>query len=129
MGILDKMLHDEEEGFSPKKIEIEPVKHIPVTKRLDFWIAFLIFIAALALRLYSLFNITNPQNSGVEGWYSDTYHHWQIAYLSNQIGFNEGFLRLWDLKGLEYFWGLMHPLIGSLLISITGSADIVIFRV
>jgi hypothetical protein len=74
-----------------------------------------------------IFFVTDPQNPGL-GWYGDTFHHWQIAYLSMEIGFEEGFLRLWDFKGMEYFWGLLHPLILAALFTITGSVDVVIPR-
>jgi hypothetical protein len=90
-------------------------------------IALGIFFLALLPRLYVLFFVTDPQNPGM-GWYGDTFHHWQIAYLSKEIGFSQGFLRLWDFKGMEYFWGLLHPLSLSFLFTITGSIDIVIPR-
>lgn len=86
-----------------------------------------VFLAALLPRLVVLFFVTDPQNPGL-GWYGDTFHHWQIAYLSKEIGFSEGFLRLWDLKGLEYFWGLLHPLILIGLFKVMGSVSIVIPR-
>jgi hypothetical protein len=91
-----------------------------------FWMAG-IFLLALIPRLILLFFFTDPQNTGV-GYYSDSYHHWQIAYLSKEIGLSHGFLRLWDLKGLEYFWGLAHPLVLMILMFITGSHDIVLNR-
>jgi hypothetical protein len=90
-------------------------------------IALGIFLLALLPRLYVLFFVTDPQNPGM-GWYGDTFHHWQIAYLSKEIGFSQGFLRLWDFKGMEYFWGLLHPLILIFLFNITGSVDILIPR-
>jgi hypothetical protein len=74
------------------------------------FLPWLIFAVALLARLYVLFFVTDWENAG-PGWYGDVYHHWQIAYLTKEIGFNEGFLRLWDLRGLEYYWGLMHPLV------------------
>jgi hypothetical protein len=86
-----------------------------------------VFLLALLPRLYVLFFVTDPQNPGL-GWYGDAFHHWQIAYLSKEIGFSEGFLRLWDFKGMEYFWGLLHPLVLSGLFTIAGSVDIVIPR-
>lgn len=86
-----------------------------------------VLFCALGPRLYFLFFVSGTQNSG-PGWYGDVYHHWQIAYLSKTIGFKQGFLRLWDLKGMEYFWGLLHPLALSLLFSLTGSIDILIPR-
>jgi hypothetical protein len=86
-----------------------------------------IFLLALLPRLYVLFFVTDPQNPGM-GWYGDTFHHWQIAYLSDEIGFSKGFLRLWDFKGMEYFWGLLHPLTLIFFFNITGSVDILIPR-
>lgn len=90
-------------------------------------IPILIFAGALVARLLVLFVLTDPQNPGL-GWYGDVYHHWQIAYLSQEVGFSEGFLRLWDFKGLEFFWGLLHPLTLIALFNLTGSIDIVIPR-
>lgn len=87
----------------------------------------LIFLVALAPRLIVIFFVTDPQNPGL-GWYGDVYHHWQIAYLSKEVGFSQGFLRLWDFKGMEFFWGLLHPLVLIGLFTITGSVDIVIPR-
>lgn len=86
-----------------------------------------VFLLAVLPRLFVLFAVTDPQNPGI-GWYGDVYHHWQIAYLSKTVGFSEGFLRLWDFKGLEFFWGLLHPLALIILFTITGSVDIVIPR-
>jgi hypothetical protein len=85
------------------------------------------FVGALAASLFVVFVMTDPQNPGL-GWYGDVYHHWQIAFLSQEVGFSEGFLRLWDFKGLEFFWGLLHPLTLIALFNITGSIDIVIPR-
>ncbi|MFQ5921688.1 MAG: glycosyltransferase family 39 protein [Anaerolineales bacterium] len=86
-----------------------------------------IFLLAALPRLYVLFEVTDPQNPGL-GWYGDVFHHWQIAYLSDEVGFSESFLRLWDFKGMEFFWGLLHPLVLIGLFTITGSVDIVILR-
>ena len=83
-------------------------------------IPILIFAGALVARLLVLFVLTDPQNPGL-GWYGDVYHHWQIAYLSQEVGFSEGFLRLWDFKGLEFFWGLLRPLTLIALFNLTGS--------
>lgn len=122
---FNKILGEDEQADEKEK-EISKEKK---TSRKDLLIAFILFGLALAVRLYSLFYITDAQNSGVEVWYSDTYHHWQIAYLTKTIGLKQGFLRLWDLKGMEYFWGAAHPLVGALLITLTGSTSIVVFRV
>ena len=88
----------------------------------------MVFLFALALGVRLWFLLKNdPQNPGYD-WYGDVYHHWQIAYLSKTIGFKTDFLRLWDMKGLEFFWGLLHPLVLVILFGITGSIDIIIPR-
>lgn len=84
-----------------------------------------IFLLALVPRLLYIFVFSNPN---IPGWYTDVFHHWQIAYLSREIGFHQGFLRLWDLKGMEFFWGLLHPLVLIILFDITGSISILIPR-
>ena len=107
-----------------------PNTPVKVGARIDLkalTIPLVIFAGALAARLFVLFVVTDPQNPGL-GWYGDVYHHWQIAYLSQEVGFSEGFLRLWDFKGLEFFWGLLHPLTLIALFNLTGSIDIVIPR-
>lgn len=116
---------DEEE----LELEKEEVRPEPGEKpgRLGFLLPLGIFLLALLPRLYFLFFVSGVQNAG-PGWYGDVYHHWQIAYLSKEIGFKEGFLRLWDLKGMEYFWGLLHPLVLSFLFTLTGSVDILVPR-
>jgi len=86
-----------------------------------------VFLLSLFVRLYYLFVVSDPQNAGV-GWYNDSYHHWQIAYLTKEIGLGKGFLRLWDLVGVEYFWGLLHPLFLATIFTLTNSADIVVSR-
>ncbi|HKV32374.1 MAG TPA: hypothetical protein VJT14_15325 [Candidatus Dormibacteraeota bacterium] len=83
--------------------------------------------AALAPRLIYLFVISNPENAG-DGMYTDVYQHWQIAYLTKEIGLSHG-LRLWDLKGVEYFWGSLHPIVLVILFFVTGSTDIVLARI
>jgi len=87
-------------------------------------------IAALAAapRLLYLFVFTDPENPGVRR-YGDVWHHWQIAYLTKEIGLGapDG-PRLWDLKGLDYFWGILHPLLLVAIFDVTGSIDIVLNR-
>ena len=82
---------------------------------------------ALVPRLVYLFGISNPENAG-DGLYTDVYQHWQIAYLTKEIGLSHG-LRLWDLKGVEYFWGPLHPIVLVILFFVTGSTDIVLARI
>lgn len=85
----------------------------------------IVAVVALAPRLAYLFLGGDPQNAG-DGM-TDTYHHWQIAYLTQQVGLSHG-LRLWDLKGLEYFWGILHPIMLVILFWITQSIDIIVPR-
>jgi len=91
----------------------------------SWWTAGLL-VLALAPRLIYLFGISNPENAG-DGLYTDVYQHWQIAYLTKEIGLSHG-LRLWDLKGVEYFWGVLHPIVLVILFFVTGSTDIVLAR-
>lgn len=79
----------------------------------------LLFLMAIIARMYFIFYVSVPDNPGA-GWFGDAYHHWQIAYLTKEIGLSHGFLRLWDLKGMEYFWGLLHPVIMLIAFSVTG---------
>jgi hypothetical protein len=79
-------------------------------------------------RLLYLFVFTDPENPGL-GAYNDVWHHWQIAYLTKEIGLSApGGARLWDLKGLDYFWGVLHPILMVGVFDITGSVDIVLNR-
>jgi hypothetical protein len=87
-----------------------------------------VWAVALAPRLLALFFLTDPENPG-DGWHGDVFHHWQIAYLTKEIGlWDPNGPRLWDLKGLDYFWGLIHPALLVALFYVTGSVDIVIPR-
>src|ERR1700686_2587187 len=88
------------------------------------WV-FLVAIGALIPRLTYLFVFSDPENAG-QGW-TDAYHHWQIAYLTKEIGLTHG-PRLWDMRGVEYFWGPLHPLLMDALFFATGSIDIVLAR-
>lgn len=81
--------------------------------------------AAAIPRLVYLFVFTDPQNAG--HGFTDAYHHWQIAYLTKEIGLTHG-PRLWDMRGWEYYWGLLHPALMDLLFFATGSPDIVLAR-
>lgn len=87
-----------------------------------------VWAVALLPRLYALFLLTDPQNPG-DGWHGDVFHHWQIAYLTKEIGlWDPNGPRLWDLKGLDYFWGVIHPALLVVVFYLTGSVDIVIPR-
>ncbi|MCK4790561.1 MAG: glycosyltransferase family 39 protein [Desulfobacteraceae bacterium] len=138
-GIPDEVLVDlYADEMSPEEMEGDWLKEFrdrsaeggkmdKRTKLINLSITVGIFLLAALPRLYVLFFVTDLDNPGV-GWYNDTFHHWQIAYLSKEIGFSQGFLRLWDFKGMEYFWGLLHPLLLSVLFTLTGSIDILIPR-
>src|SRR5450759_1662560 len=91
------------------------------------WTAAVAAAAAIPRLLY-LFVFTDPENPGL-GAYNDVWHHWQIAYLTKEIGLSApGAPRLWDLKGLDYFWGILHPLLLVAVFDLTGSIDIVLNR-
>lgn len=60
-------------------------------------------------------------------WNSDSYHHWQISYLSLKIGFSQG--RLWDLNGCEYFWGIIPHVINAVIMALFRTASILPYRV
>jgi hypothetical protein len=80
----------------------------------------MIFVAALAARLLVWLYI--PLD-----WNWDSYHHWQISYLSLRIGF--GRERLWDLNGCEYFWSIVPHLVQSALMGVLGTSSMLPYRV
>ncbi|MBU1931390.1 glycosyltransferase family 39 protein [Patescibacteria group bacterium] len=123
---MDKILSEDDKVIAKLKKQHQKKQKKSINWR-TIAIAVLLFSLASAIRLYLLFKIEDPQNAH-PGWYEDTYHHWQIAYLSLTTGFKQSFLRLWDLKGMEYFWGVWHPLILAGLMKLTGSSSIVIAR-
>jgi hypothetical protein len=86
-----------------------------------------IFIIALIPRVIFMLVVSDP-NELIPSWSNDTWHRWQIAYLSKEIGFSQDFLRLWDLKGMEYYWGVIHPFLLAGLFAVTGSVDVMILR-
>ncbi len=88
------------------------------------WVA-AVAAGALVPRLVYLFFFTDTENAG-DG-FTDAYHHWQIGYLTKEIGLTHG-PRLWDLRGWEYYWGLLHPALMSAVFFLTGSPDIVLDR-
>jgi hypothetical protein len=127
---LPRLFLDEEE--EEKRLDRDAAEqqaaeeHAPAP--LAWWWLPAVAAGALATRLYCLFYLTDPENAG-DGWHGDVYHHWQIAYLTKEIGlWAPGGPRLWDLKGLDYFWGILHPILLVSLFYVTGSIDIVIAR-
>lgn len=119
---LPRLLADEDELDlqEPEAAAPDPIPASPPWP----WIAS-VGAASLVPRLVYLFLFTDPENAG-DG-FTDAYHHWQIAYLTKEIGVTHG-PRLWDLRGWEYYWGLLHPALMSAVFFITGSPDIVLDR-
>lgn len=115
------------EASNPKEGEVERVKEKNSLKLnlKQFRILIPVFLIALIPRVVYMFFLSDPI---VPGWYTDTFHHWQVAFLSKEIGFSNGFLRLWDFKGMEFFWGLLHPLLLAILFFFSGSTSIIIPR-
>ena len=130
MRLLPKFLPDEEEEDrrldQPVQIE-EPGPPLQPASHPWRWTLAIAAGAAIPRLLY-LFVFSDPENPG-ERRYGDVWHHWQIAYLTKEIGLSApGGPRLWDLKGLDYFWGILHPLLMVAIFDITGSIDIVLNR-
>jgi hypothetical protein len=125
LRLLPRILPDQEEEDRRLEQSAPEPKVAANRSPVDWgWIATVAAVAAIP-RLVYLFVFTNPENAG--HGFTDAYHHWQIAYLTKEIGLSHG-PRLWDLKGWEYFWGLLHPLLADILFFATGSADIVLTR-
>ena len=127
MRLLPRILADEDD--EDRQIEqSELAREAEVRRPLPWgWTAAVAAGAALP-RLAYLFVFTDPENPGL-GAYNDVWHHWQIAYLTKEIGLAvPGGPRLWDLKGLDYFWGVLHPLLMVAIFDLTGSIDIVLAR-
>jgi hypothetical protein len=80
---------------------------------------YLIFLAALTVRLTVWWFI--PVD-----WNWDSYHHWQISYLSLRGGFSGG--RLWDLNGCEYIWGMVPHLAEATLMGLLNTSSIEPYR-
>ena len=80
-----------------------------------------IALAGLSVRLIALFWITPVDFR----W--ESYHFWQIAYYTLRIGFSQG--RLWDLGGMEYFWGPLPILTQSILLGLLNTSSILIMRI
>jgi len=85
-----------------------------------------LFFLALGFRLLFLFFVSGLKYCG---WYHDSYHHWQIAYYSLHVGFKQNPPRMWDLNGMEYFWGLLPTLTESFLLWLFNTTSIVPFRI
>ena len=82
-------------------------------------LSLLVFLVALGSRLFIWWVI--PVD-----WNWDSYHHWQISYYSLKIGFAQ--LRLWDLNGCEYFWGMIPHIIQAVLLGALSTSSILPYR-
>jgi len=122
--LLPRILADENELDGETEAPITEPETEP-QPRPSWRILAIVGLAALLPRLVYLFAFTDPENAG-EG-FTDAYHHWQIAYLTKEIGLSHG-PRLWDLRGWEYYWGLLHPALMDAVYFVTGSSDIVLNR-
>ena len=134
MKLLPRILVDDEDEEELVIERSERTDEVPFAataisaKPMPWWALAAVWTVALLPRLYALFFLTDPQNPG-DGWHGDVFHHWQIAYLTKEIGlWDPNGPRLWDLKGLDYFWGLIHPALLVVLFYLTGSVDILIPR-
>lgn len=128
MKLLPRILPDEDEEDRRLDQPEAAAQAEPNARALHWgWTAAVAAAAAIPRLLY-LFVFTDPENPGL-GAYNDVWHHWQIAYLTKEIGLSApGGPRLWDLKGLDYFWGILHPLLLVAVFDLTGSIDIVLNR-
>jgi len=86
----------------------------------------LLFLVSIVIRLILLFFMTQP---GYTGWYGDVYHHWQIAYYTLHVGLNQNPPRMWDLNGMEYYWGILPALVHAFLLWVFNTASLVPFQV
>lgn len=125
---LPRILADEEDEYEIQPEPRPPERSMPAPAQLHWGWTLVVATGAAIPRLLYLFVLTNPENPG-DGVYDDVWHHWQIAYLTKQVGLTaQGGPRLWDLKGMEYIWGPLHPLLMSVVFTVTGSIDIVLDR-
>ncbi|GAC1506126.1 MAG: hypothetical protein NVS1B3_05380 [Candidatus Dormibacteraceae bacterium] len=128
MKLLPRILateDDEDERAPAQAVATQPEPQAPP---LHWGWTVALGVAAAIPRLIYLFGFGDPENPGLRR-YDDVWHHWQIAYLTKEIGLSApGGPRLWDLKGLDYFWGVLHPLLMVAVFDVTGSIDIVLNR-
>jgi hypothetical protein len=78
------------------------------------------FLLALLIRLAAFLMI--PVD-----WNWDSYHHWQIAYYTLKVGLEQG--RMWDLGGMEYFWGVFPHLVEAFIFWLLRTTSILSYRV
>jgi hypothetical protein len=130
LRLLPRILptEEEEDRRLDQPESATPADAAPAARVSPWLLTGAVAIVAGIPRLLYLFVFSDPENPGL-GAYNDVWHHWQIAYLTKEIGLSApGGPRLWDLKGLEYFWGVLHPLLMVGVFDVTGSIDIVLNR-
>jgi len=114
---FDKILFEDEEKELARATRKIKTKKKGKIRQEGVAVLVLVFLLLLVPRLVYLFYISDPN---IVGWYTDVFHHWQVAYLSKEIGFKQEVWRLWDFKGMEYFWGVLHPVVLAALFALTG---------
>lgn len=83
-------------------------------------IALYIVVGGFSVRLFSTLFITPIDFR----W--ESYHFWQIAYYTLHVGTK--YLRMWDLGGMEYFWGPLPIWIQSIILWVFRTKSIAFFR-
>lgn len=87
-----------------------------------FWLRPCIIMGiALTVRLAFLFMVVPIDFA----W--DSYHRWQIAYYTLHTGLKYG--RMWDLFGMEYYWGILPELTEAFLLWLSKSSSLIAFRI
>jgi tetratricopeptide (TPR) repeat protein len=86
----------------------------------EVYLSLLFVILGFVLRFFSLIFITPVDFR----W--ESYHYWQIAYYTLHVGTKH--LRMWDLGGMEYFWGPLPIWIQSVLLWIFRAKSMIFFR-
>src|SRR5579864_9441366 len=96
LKLLPRILPDEDEEERRLDQPDAGAHEEPEQKPLRWgWTAGVAASAAIPRLLY-LFVFTDPENPGL-GAYNDVWHHWQIAYLTKEIGLSApGGPRLWE---------------------------------
>jgi len=89
--------------------------------RFKYIVPVVLLVTAFIIRLVALFFVTPIDFR----W--ESYHYWQIAFYTLRVGISYG--RMWDLGGMEYFWGPLPILAQSFLLYVLGTTSELPFRV
>ena len=89
--------------------------------RFKYIVPLVLLVTAFIIRLVALSFVTPIDFR----W--ESYHYWQIAFYTLRIGIGYG--RMWDLGGMEYFWGPLPILAQSFLLYVLGTTSMLPFRV